>query len=62
MYNIAGSSECNVTAEVLAYDWSYSEFLTLETHVLFQNELKLWAERQRAEEQKIADMMQRGRP
>ena len=56
VYNLTGSDYCNIDVDTILYKWSYDQFLPLETYVLFQEDRRVWAERQ----QKVDEKMKKG--
>lgn len=47
VFSVTGSEYCSESVDTVMYQWSYKEFIALETFVHFQDDRKLWNDRQR---------------
>ena len=52
VYSITGSEHCKIDVDTLLYKWSYDQFLPLEVYTLFQEDRRVWAERQQETDNK----------
>jgi hypothetical protein len=57
VYTVTGSDFARESVDNVMYNWTYAQFLDLETHVLFQDDRKMWAERQQEVNQARADSL-----